>query len=96
MYTVSQQGGLYYARQRRKANALLQALTPWSAGLPVTAGQYVSSENGNTPWVATGSGTTGATAPSGQGVVNDGAVSWRRVDTLYLLRYLYTGVPTPE
>jgi hypothetical protein len=94
-YNSAAQAGMYYARQRRRAAVLLNSLTPWSSGLAVTAGQYVSSEGGNTPWKATSSGTTGATAPNGQGVVNDGGVTWQRVDIQSLLTFLYTGIPTP-
>jgi hypothetical protein len=86
---------LYYNRRRRKANVILASLTPWASGLPVSSGQYVSSENGTSPWLATSSGTAGATAPSGQGAFNDGGVTWIRTDIQALLQYLFTGAPTP-
>jgi hypothetical protein len=94
-YDRTQQGALYFNRRRRKANAILASLTAWSSGLTVTAGQYVSSESGTSPWLATSSGTTGATAPSGQGSFNDGGVLWVRADILALLQFLFTGAPTP-
>lgn len=89
------QGGLYYARRRRKATGLLQSLTKWSHGLTVESGQYVSSENGTSAWQATTNGTSGTTAPTGQGLVDDGGVEWKRVDVVSLLPYLFSGVPTP-
>ena len=100
-YTASLQGALYYARRRRIANSILASLTPWTSGLNVTAGQYVSSENGNSSWKATSNGLTGAKAPTGQGAFYDGAsgssgaVSWRRIDIMTLLTFLYRGAPTP-
>ena len=91
----AQQAALYYARRRRLAVTVMQTLTPWSHGLVVTAGQYVTSENGNAPFLATSSGTTGATAPAGAGAINDGGVNWVRADIQSLLQFLYSGAPTP-
>lgn len=89
-------GGLYHMRRRRRmANIVLQQLTPWSSGLDVTAGDYVSSESGNSPWLATSSGTTGDRPPYGQGAFSDGGVDWVRADIMSLLQFLYTGVPSP-
>ncbi len=89
------QGALYYARRRRLALTVMQKLTPWANGLTVTAGDYVTSENGNAPFLATTSGTTGTTAPAGTGAIYDGGVHWVRADIQSLLQYLYTGAPTP-
>ena len=86
---------MYYARRRRLANIVMHSLTPWRAGLVVTAGEYVTSENGNAPFLATSSGTTGSTAPAGAGAINDGGVHWVRADAMSLLTYLYRGAPTP-
>jgi hypothetical protein len=95
-YSAQMQGALLRARKRRIARQILQALTPWSASLPVTAGQYVSSENGTSAWLAVTSGTTGASAPTGQAVLfDDGGVSWTRSDVQSLARYQYSGPPTP-
>lgn len=89
------QGALYRNRRRRLSRVILQSLTPWSSGLNVTAGQYVSSENGTTPWLAQNSGVSGATVPTGTGLQSDGAVTWLRVDIQSLLQFLNTEVPTP-
>jgi hypothetical protein len=89
------QGALLRMRNRRITRVILQSLTPWSPGLVVTAGEYVSSENGTSPWLATSSGTTGALAPTGQGAFNDGGVEWIRVDIQSLLTFKYSGAPTP-
>jgi hypothetical protein len=93
--TAQTQGALLRMRNRRITRQLLESLTPWSHGLSVVDGQLVSSENGNSPWLATSTGTTGTNAPTGQGAFNDGAVSWVRVDVQSLLTYRYTGAPTP-
>jgi hypothetical protein len=93
-YSAQQQSGMYYARRRRQARLLLSQLTPWSSGLVVSQGQLVSSENGTSAYQAQNSGTTGATAPTGRSV-NDGAVEWVKFDTLALLQYLNSALPTP-
>jgi hypothetical protein len=89
------QGALLRNRNRRITRQILQSLTPWTTGLTVTAGQYVSSENGTTPWLAQNSGVTGATAPTGQGVVSDGVVLWQRIDIQSLLQFKFNGAPSP-
>ena len=78
------------------AFAVLKKLTPWSHGLSVTKGQYVSAENGTAAFLATNSATTGTNTPSGQSF-KDGTsgVTWQRADIMSLLTYLYTGAPTP-
>lgn len=91
----AQQAGLYYARRRRLALSVMQKLTPWAHGLTVTEGQYVTSENGVAPFLATSSGTTGTTAPAGTGAISDGGVNWVRADIQSLLQFLYSGAPTP-
>lgn len=94
-YSAQMQGALLRARNRRITRVILQGLTAWRSGLVVAAGDYVSSENGTSPWIAATSGTTGATAPTGEGVHSDGAVSWLRVDIQSLLRFKYSPPPTP-
>lgn len=95
--TRAQQAALYYARRRRLALSILQKLTPWSEGLSVTEGQYVSS--GGAPFIASHDGTTGPNAPFGQvfvdGYDGSGGVTWVRADTQSLLQFLYSGAPTP-
>jgi hypothetical protein len=93
--SATMQGALLRNRNRRIERQILQSLTPWSSGLVVTAGQYVSSENTTSVWLATSSGTTGATAPTGQGAFNDGGVQWVRADIQSLLTFKFTGAPTP-
>ncbi len=92
--TTQMQGVLYRMRRRRLARVVLQSLTAWAPGLVVAAGQYVSSQSGNVAYVATSSGTTGATMPVGQSA-NDGGVSWILVDIQFLLNFLNSGAPTP-
>ncbi len=92
--TAQTQGVLYRMRRRRLARVVLQSLTAWAQGLIVSEGQYVSAQNGTAAYVATTSGTTGATMPVGRSA-NDGGVSWVSVDIQYLLNFLYSGAPTP-
>ena len=93
--TAQTQGALLRMRNRRITRQILQSLTAWSSGLPVMEGEYVSSENGTSPWLAMSSGTTGASAPTGSGSFNDGGVTWVRADIQSLLTYRYSGAPTP-
>lgn len=93
-YSATQQGALYRARRRRLARLLLQRLTPWTPGLNCSAGDYVSSEAGTAAFVAGNSGVTGSIAPTGQ-QANDGAITWTRADIQSLLRFGFTGLPTP-
>jgi hypothetical protein len=94
-YTAAQQGGLYRARKRRLGRVLLQGLTQWTPGLTVAEGEYVSANNQTQCWLATSSGVTGATQPSGQGAFDDGGVSWVISNIQSLLQYQFAGVPTP-
>jgi hypothetical protein len=91
----AQQAALYYARRRRLALSVLQTLTPWSEGLNVTGGHYVSS--GGAAYIAAHDGTTGPNAPFGQSSqdAESGGVTWVRADTQSLLQFLYKGAPTP-
>jgi len=97
MVTGAQQAALYYARRRRLALSVLRKLTPWSAGLNVTGGHYVSS--GGAAYIASHDGTTGPNAPLGQSFTDghdgSGGVAWVRADTQSLLQFLYRGAPTP-
>jgi hypothetical protein len=73
-----QAAGLFYARKNNRSRAMVDALTPWSPGLAVTTGEYVQSFG--LPYVATNSGTTGATAPNGtSGNISDGTITWQFV-----------------
>lgn len=92
--TAQTQSGLYFARKRRLARVVISKLTAWQAGLAVTAGQYV--QNIDTAYKATTSGTTGATAPThARGIVSDGTVSWLRVDSAAMNRFVFNAPPTP-
>lgn len=96
MYSRAQQAGLYYARRNRLSRQIIQGLTPWSAGLSVTAGQYV--QNAGNAYEALNTATTGSSSagpqqPSGQ--FSDGGVTWQFVDPQKMVRFLYTGVPEP-
>lgn len=95
-YTAQTQSALYYARRRRIARQVLQSLTAWTSGLSVVTGQYVSSENQTSAWLAVTSGITGASAPTGQAVLfDDGGVSWTKTDVSLLSRFQFSGAPTP-
>lgn len=52
----------------------------WSAGLTISAGAYINS--GKLLYLATTSGTTGATAPTGTGTISDGGVTWQYVRSI--------------
>jgi hypothetical protein len=95
MISGTQQSALYYARRRRRVQLILQSLTPWSPGLAIAAGEYVSSENGSSPWLALTTGTTGASTPYGRGEFNDSGVIWTRADIMSLWQFAFTGAPTP-
>jgi hypothetical protein len=86
MSTAPIKAAAFNMRLRRRSRQFADALTVHTAGLVVigadqfvgklTSGaMFVQDANGN-PWVALSSGTTGATALTGNGVVNDGGVSW--------------------
>ncbi len=92
--TRPQQAGMYYARKRRRARRIIQSLTPWSAGLSVTQGHYVSYLDN--AYQALSSGTTGSTPPTNySGRQSDGTITWQYVDPASLSKYLFTGAPTP-
>jgi hypothetical protein len=85
---------LYAMRRRRALNLLFLTVTPWSAGLTVTTGQYVSI--GQTLWQATSTGTSGATKPINSGD-SDGGVTWvkQAIMSIWQYRYATSAVPTP-
>lgn len=91
------QGALLRNRNRRRTRQILQSLVLWSEGLAVSAGDYVSSDNATTAWIAQNSGVTGATAPSiANGLrVSDGSITWVNAPVQSLLKFLYSGAPTP-
>lgn len=75
--TGAMQAGMYYARRKNRARAAVQALTPWAEGQSITAGDQRQSLG--SAFIALTSGTTGATPPSGNGNISDGAVTWQFV-----------------
>ncbi len=92
--TAALQGAMYRARKRRIARQLLQSCTPWSAGLNVLLGEFVTTANGTILYRAQNSGTTGPTSPTGF-TAFDGGVHWTLADNQSLLPFAYVGVPTP-
>jgi hypothetical protein len=85
--TQARQAASYFIRQRQRSRQFALALTKHSAGLAVTGADafdgkltsgamFVQDANGS-PWVALTSGTTGSTPLTGNGVVNDGGVTWQ-------------------
>lgn len=83
---TARQAASYFTRQRQRGRQFANALTLHTAGLVVkgaadyggyygTGAMFVKDANG-LPWVALTSGTTGAGVLAGNGVVNDGGVTW--------------------
>lgn len=92
--TRAQQAGMYYARRNRLARSVVQNLTVWSAGLSVTAGQYV--QHAGNAYKALGTGTTGATPPTlARGEQSDGTITWVYVDPQIFSDYVYNAPATP-
>jgi hypothetical protein len=91
----SRQTVAFFQRKRSKARRVIQELTPWSSGLVVTGGQFVT--NAGSAYKALNSGTTGASAPTQtQGQHSDGAVTWQFVDPAFFSTLLFdTSLPTP-
>jgi hypothetical protein len=88
------QAALYYNRRKRLARKIIGGLTPWRASLAVTQGHFV--QNADMAYQAVNGGTTGATPPTHtQGQASDGVVTWQRVDSRYMLKYLFSGAPSP-
>jgi hypothetical protein len=58
----------------------MDSYTAWASGLTITAGAYIESDK--LLYLATTSGTTGTTAPTGTGIVSDGGVSWQYVRSI--------------
>ena len=88
--------GLYYARRLRRARVVQGNLTAWSAGLSVSAGQYV--QNVGLAFQAQNSGTTGHDAPTqNAGAFEDGSpgITWTAVPTTAFIDYILTAPPTP-
>ena len=55
-------------------------ITAWAQGQTITSGQKRTSDANTRVYVATSSGTTGSTAPTGTGTgINDGGVTWNYV-----------------
>jgi hypothetical protein len=87
--TAQTQSAAWRIRKRNRSARFAQALTVHAPGLVVIgADQFngnlqtgamfcVSEVDGVTPFVALTSGTTGPTALTGNGVVNDGGVTWQ-------------------
>jgi hypothetical protein len=87
MSTAVNQSARYNMALRRRGRQFAAALTVHAAGLTVvgadqfdgnlTSGaMFVQSEVDGQPWAALTSGTTGSTPLIGNGVVNDGGVTW--------------------
>lgn len=75
MNNAAAQSAMYFNRRRSKSRRYVDALTPWSPGLNITAGMAVQSFD--LGYVAANSGVTGpGPAPSGNGQSNDGAIVW--------------------
>lgn len=93
------QATLYRNRRRSLAKRLGDGLKPFAAGLTVTTGVYVRTTdvhlNTIAIFVATSSGTSGATAPkpNTNAVQSDGLVNWQWVNTQILLTL--ATIPTP-
>jgi hypothetical protein len=87
--------GMYFARITRKIRVVIQNLTPWSAGLAVTSGDYV--QNVGNCYQALNTGTTGVTAPTQlQGKSSDGTITWQFTDPQSMRQFITTnGAPTP-
>jgi hypothetical protein len=83
-------------KKRRMAQIVLQSLVPFSVGLTVATGDYISSENRISAWVAMNPGTSADPAPTGTGIqVDGGGISWGKVDTALLARFVNNAPPQP-
>jgi hypothetical protein len=82
MLNAQDQASAFRIRKYNRSRRYTENLTPWSAGLPVTIGDYVSSFG--LAWQAQNSGITGAVAPSNASgnTVTDGVVRWSHVPLL--------------
>lgn len=68
----------YVSRYWAVAATTHATLGPWSDGIAVTTGQYFT--NGGNIYLATSTGTTGASGPIGtSGTISDGGVNWTYV-----------------
>jgi hypothetical protein len=86
MSTATLQAARYNMRLRRRGRQFASALTVHAAGLTVvgvdqfdgnlTSGAMFVQNGVGLPWVALTSGTTGSTPLTGNGVINDGGVTW--------------------
>lgn len=83
----AQQSASYWMRLRRRGRQFASALTVHAAGQTIkgadqfngaltTGAMFVQSEVDGLPWAALTSGTTGSTPLKGNGVINDGGVTW--------------------
>ncbi|HUZ34020.1 MAG TPA: hypothetical protein VMV19_18215 [Xanthobacteraceae bacterium] len=88
--SAARAAGLKYARLNRMARVTVQNLTPWSAGLVVSAGEYIT--NVSLAYQALNSGTTAGTqGPTQYGQFTDaGGVTWLFVPTQAFVR-----IPNP-
>jgi len=86
MSTAAIQSAAFNMRLRRRGRQFASALTVHTAGVTVvgadqfggnyTSGAMFVQDAVGLPWVATTSGVTGSTPLTGNGVVNDGSVTW--------------------
>jgi hypothetical protein len=79
MLNAQTQAAAWRIRRDTRSRRYTQHLTPWSAGLPVTIGDYVQSAG--LAWQAQNTGITGAVAPGNESgnTVSDGAVRWSHI-----------------
>jgi hypothetical protein len=80
--SAQDQASAWYGRRSARSRRITQNLTPWSAGLAITIGDYVQSFD--LAWQAQNSGITGAIAPTNAGgsIASDGVVRWQHVPLL--------------
>jgi hypothetical protein len=89
------QAALYRNRRRRLARVLMQGITPWSSGLVVEAGQFVTVGNGNVLLLAQSSATTGAVEPAAPTYPDNVAWSVASAQQLLTFQFAPDGVPSP-
>ena len=86
MSTATLQAARYNMRLRRRGRQFASELTVHTAGLTVvgadafngilTSGAMFVQDAVGQPWAALTSGVTGSTPLTGNGVINDGGVTW--------------------
>jgi hypothetical protein len=84
---ATNQAGMFAARKRARQRRVLSLITQWTSGLTVTSGDYVVLAD-NSLWLATSSGTSGASFVVTGNQANDGGVTWTRADIQSLQIYV--------